>query len=209
MFEDLKSLIAKAEKTAESPLTSLNLRTPAPPPAPKEAAAEPGKQPVQHRCSMLNLNPEGQKAFAAEFQRRYQEWLQTGPRPVRLFFGVLPQQGQPITGATQDGKHTLLFLFDTPMAARAFVAKVQPSAAIAGLPVSSLFTQADKWKIAGINAFTLNACPICNARNLFPIKNVESHEEFEKSWVTILYFASSAAEYSRSNFMRIWAKTRS
>ena len=182
MFEDLKSLMNRTEKKEwiePSPLTSLNLT---PPPIPKKASVEPAKVAAPRHCNIINLNPEGQKAFAAEFKRRYEVWLETGIRPLLLFFGVLPQQGQSITGATQDGKFTIVFLFDTPIAAKAFLGEKQPAATIAGLPLRSLIQQAEKWANAGVNAFAVNPCPICGPRNIYPAKHFDSLEGFMKVW---------------------------
>jgi len=177
MFEELLAALGKQEK---SPLTSLDLQTPGPSPRPLDVpAAARTAPPAIPNCRNMYFKDEAHKAsVAAELQRQLQEWKERGQMPINLFYGVLPQQGLPVTKSTQDGKHTIIYLFDTPFAAQHVWRDWQPKPEIAGCRVGSVPMLAEKWISGGINAFSMSACGLCGPRNVFSGQSLLSIDKF-------------------------------
>lgn len=172
MFDDFLRGLSQSEK---SPLTTLDLKTPAPPPKP-EAPAQGSATPAQ-RCSVMYFKDEAQKAAViADLKKGLAEWIESGERPINIYFGVFPQQGLPISLTSPDGKLTILHLFDTPFAARYAFEKLKVTPQVAGCRFSAIPEKAEKWGAAGINSFSITTCRLCGPRNVHRIENLLSLE---------------------------------
>jgi hypothetical protein len=167
----------KPDHPEKSPLTSLDLETPVPPPK-TEAPANASTKAVT-KCSVLHFRDEAHKAAVfADQTKQYREWTARGQRPISLYFGVLPQQGLPMSSCSVDGKLTTLYFFDTPFAAKYAFERLRPTPAIAGCTVGSVPAKGEKWIAAGINSFAMIPCRLCGPRNVFRAENLLSHDKF-------------------------------
>ncbi len=180
MFDRFKS---KSQKD-EPELTSLGLKTEAPP-QPRvdqnpQAAPQPAPPPVP--CVQVSLGLEGNLNFYKELRRRHEEFLASGVRLEAVFYLVFPQQGHTLTVSTPDGKRTILYLFTSRIMADGYLANRKLGAVAAGCRVSSLGEQVEKWAAAGINAYGLNACAKCANAAVGPLSDLQSEQKFQDCW---------------------------
>ncbi|MBV8671817.1 MAG: hypothetical protein JOZ33_00160 [Acidobacteriaceae bacterium] len=174
-------------RTGNSELTSLNLSSdpvpqpqtskessPAPPQGPKPTLVPP--------CLQLAFTPEVVLFICRDFQRQFDEWVKKNPKPQVIFYLVLPQQGHPVSISSNDGSKTTLLLFGSTWMANAFAASRGLKAVTAGCRLESLPQQAEKWIAAGINSFALNPCPKCGNAPIYPVAELQSEEQFLRSF---------------------------
>lgn len=185
MFDRFKS---KADKSEDSSLTSLGLRSDAPPSVAKPGAAPnpPGEQakptPPAVNCPRLILSAEDALNYHKEIRKRHDAFVQGGSKPDFIFYLVFPQQGHSYSVSTADGTKTILLLFSSTIMANAYIEARNLKAVAAACRFESIPQQAEKWLVSGINFYALNPCVKCSNAGIFPSSDLQSSEVFREAW---------------------------
>ena len=133
-------------------------------------------------CPSLVLSLQAASAHHMAVQQIYDQLANGGQRPELVFYLVYPQQGHLVSVTTTDGTKTILLLFRSSPAAKAYAAIRAPGASVAASRLEGLAREGEQWQTAGCNFYALDPCARCQGMSIAMISRLQSETEFLHSW---------------------------
>ena len=171
MFKDLFK-----PKRSNQDFTSLNLETP----AQKAPADQPAAVPKVPGISEARMAVLCSQPMREEVQRRAKLLRESEHVPKVFFYLVEPTKGILILLKHETQKPILLF--SSPFFAQDYLQFSKLNVAIAGVPMESFATTAQKWRANGVDSLVIDRCPRCPVATVVSPQSAMNWDQLILMW---------------------------